>query len=379
MEADLYTSDGAMFRAAVPSGASTGIHEAVELRDGDKARYNGKGVLKAVASINDVLSGKLKGFDVTKQGALDALMMEIDGTPNKGKLGANAILAVSLAAAKAGAAAHKLPLYQYIAVLAGKTPASAHILPVPSFNVINGGEHAGNGLAFQEFMLLPTGVASFKEAMRAGCETYAALKTVLKKKYGQDSVNVGDEGGFAPNISSAEEGLELLSAAIEKAGYSGKTVIGMDVAASEFIVEGHPAPKAKYDVLKKSAPGGAGVKDGAAMLALYQSFASKYPIVSIEDPFEQVRVWGAVGIFFWRPCTLRYSFIPGSPRHTHPPPTLSPCRMTGATGRPSLPPWARTCRLWGMTCWSPTPSALPRPSPRRPPMPCSSRSTRLAA
>ena len=277
-----------MYRAAVPSGASTGIHEAVELRDGDKARFNGKGVLKAVASINSVLSAKLKGFDVTKQGALDAAMIEIDGTPNKGKLGANAILAVSLAAAKAGAAASKLPLYQYIAVLAGKTPASANVLPVPSFNVINGGEHAGNGLAFQEFMLLPTGVASFSEAMRAGCETYAALKTVLKKKYGQDSVNVGDEGGFAPNISSAEEGLELLSAAIEKAGYSGKMVIGMDVAASEFIVEG-TAPASKYDVLKKSAPGGAGVKDGAAMLALYKSFAAKYPIVSIEDPFEQVR------------------------------------------------------------------------------------------
>jgi hypothetical protein len=277
-----------MFRAAVPSGASTGIHEAVELRDGDKARFNGKGVRKAVANINDVLSAKLKGFDVSKQGALDSLMLEIDGTPNKGKLGANAILAVSLAAAKAGAAAAKLPLYQYIAVLAGKSPASANILPVPSFNVINGGEHAGNGLAFQEFMLLPTGVASFSEAMRAGCETYAALKSVLKKKYGQDSVNVGDEGGFAPNISSAEEGLELLSAAIEKAGYAGKVVIGMDVAASEFVVEGS-APATKYDVLKKSAPRGAGVKDGAAMLAMYKDFAAKYPIVSIEDPFEQVR------------------------------------------------------------------------------------------
>lgn len=287
VEADVYTSDGGMFRAAVPSGASTGIHEAVELRDGDKKRYNGKGVLKAVASVNDVFSAKLKGMDVTGQGKLDAAMIDLDGTPNKGKLGANAILAVSMAVAKAGAAANKLPLYQYIAHLAGKPTASACILPVPSFNVINGGEHAGNGLAFQEFMILPTGAQSFSEAMRMGCETYSALKTVLKKKYGQDSVNVGDEGGFAPNISDAEEGLNLLSTAIEAAGYTGRMVIGMDVAASEFIVEG-TAPNSKYDVLKKKTPGGPGVKNGAEMLAMYQSFAKKYPIVSIEDPFEQV-------------------------------------------------------------------------------------------
>jgi enolase len=283
-----------MYRAAVPSGASTGIHEAVELRDGDKKRFNGKGVLKAVASVNDVFSAKLKGMDVTGQGKLDAAMIDLDGTPNKGKLGANAILAVSMAVAKAGAAAHKLPLYQYIAHLAGKPTSSACILPVPSFNVINGGEHAGNGLAFQEFMILPTGAQSFSEAMRMGCETYAALKTVLKKKYGQDSVNVGDEGGFAPNISDAEEGLNLLSTAIEAAGYTGRMVIGMDVAASEFIVEG-TAPNSKYDVLKKKTPGGPGVKNGAEMLAMYQDFAKKYPIVSIEDPFEQVSGGGGAG------------------------------------------------------------------------------------
>jgi enolase len=256
----------------------------VELRDGDKSRYNGKGVQKAVGNINGELAKALKGHDVTKQLQLDNAMIALDGTPNKGRLGANAILAVSRAAAKAGAAAAKLPLYAYIATLAGKPAASAVTLPVPAFNVINGGEHAGNGLAFQEFMLLPTGAPTFSEAMRYGCETYHALKAVLKKKYGQDSVNVGDEGGFAPNISSAEEGLDLLVAAIDKAGYTGKVVIGMDVAASEFVVEGKPGV---YDVLKKHAPGKAGVKDGAAMLAMYKAMVAKYPIVSIEDPFEQ--------------------------------------------------------------------------------------------
>ena len=269
-----------MFRAAVPSGSSTGIHEAVELRDGDKKRFGGKGVLKAVAAVNDVLNIKLRGMDVTQQKKIDEAMCALDGTPNKGKFGANAILAVSLAAAKAGAASKKVPLYRHFADLAGKTRVT---LPVPALNIINGGKHAGNKLAMQEFMILPVGATSFSEAMRMACEVYDVLKRVIKKKYGQDATNVGDEGGFAPAIQANDEGLDLFVEAIAQAGYTGKVVIGMDVAASEFMTEDK-----KYDLnFKDEKNAGKAAISALELRKLYEGFCAKYPIVSIEDPFEQ--------------------------------------------------------------------------------------------
>ncbi|PVD35343.1 hypothetical protein C0Q70_02303 [Pomacea canaliculata] len=241
----------------------------------------GKGVQKAVSNVNDVLGPSLikKNVNLSDQKAIDKILCEIDGTENKGKMGANAILAISMAACKAGAAQKGVPLYQHIADLAGNKRL---ILPVPAFNVINGGSHAGNKLAMQEFMILPTGATSFTEAMKMGSETYHHLKSVIKKKYGQDACNVGDEGGFAPNIQENEEGLELLREAIEKAGYTGKIKIGMDVAASEFYKEG------KYDLdfkNKDSNPESWISSDQLA--AMYDGFVSKYPVVSIEDPFDQ--------------------------------------------------------------------------------------------
>ncbi|TYZ50758.1 hypothetical protein PybrP1_012186 [[Pythium] brassicae (nom. inval.)] len=281
VEVDLQTSGSdAIFRASVPSGASTGIHEAVELRDGG-SRYLGKGVLQAVRNVKEVLAPKLLGADPTNQREIDELMRSLDGTDNKGKLGANAILGVSLAVAKAGAAAKRVPLYQHFADLIKNDNL---VLPVPAFNVINGGSHAGNKLAFQEFMILPTGAASFSEAMVMGCEVYHHLKAVIKKKYGQDATNVGDEGGFAPNIQSNREGVELLMTAIDKSGYSGKVKIGMDVASSEFYTEsGH------YDLDFKSS-GSAPPKElltGDELAQLYVALAREFPIVSIEDPFDQ--------------------------------------------------------------------------------------------
>ena len=204
------TTDTGLYRASVPSGASTGVYEACELRDGGD-RYNGKGVLNAIKNVNDIIAPAIIGKDETQQTLLDELMIELDGTPNKLKLGANAILGVSLAIAKAGAGKNGIPLYKHFANLAGNDKL---VMPVPSFNVINGGSHAGNGLAFQEFMMLPTGAESFSEAMQIGAEVYASLKSVTKKIYGQDAVNVGDEGGFAPPILNNKEGVELLMDAI---------------------------------------------------------------------------------------------------------------------------------------------------------------------
>jgi enolase len=278
VEVDLTTEDG-LFRAAVPSGASTGSYEAIELRDGDKRRYGGKGVLNAVANVNKRIAPMVVGMDPALQGEIDRKMIEADGTDNKAKLGANAILAVSMAACRAGAAAKKLPLYRYIAELGG---VKEFVLPVPSFNVINGGAHAGNKLAMQEFMILPVGAGSFREALRMGSETYHALKAVIKEKYGQDAVNVGDEGGFAPNIQDNEEGLELLRTAIEKAGYKDKIRIGMDVAASEFFKEG------RYDLdFKNPKKDGSMRKTGDEMVELYRGFVKGYNLISIEDPFDQ--------------------------------------------------------------------------------------------
>ncbi|MCD7449302.1 Enolase [Datura stramonium] len=285
VEVDVHLSNGVWARAAVPSGASTGIYEALELRDGG-SDYLGKGVSKAVNNVNSIIGPALIGKDPTDQTGLDNYMVhQLDGTQNewgwcKQKLGANAILAVSLAVCKAGAAVKNIPLYKHIANLAGNKKL---VLPVPAFNVINGGSHAGNKLAMQEFMILPVGASSFKEAMKMGCEVYHHLKAVIKKKYGQDATNVGDEGGFAPNIQENKEGLELLKTAIDKAGYTGKVVIGMDVAASEFY-----GKDKTYDLnFKEENNNGSQKISGDQLKDLYKSFVSEYPIVSIEDPFDQ--------------------------------------------------------------------------------------------
>jgi len=280
VEVELTTEFGT-FRAAVPSGASTGIHEALELRDGDKKVHHGKGVLKAISNVNTIIAPAVvaKGFDPAQQKDLDAFLLALDGTPNKNHLGANAILGVSMAAAKAAAAAKKVPLYQHIADLAGNKGV---VLPVPAFNVINGGDHAGNRLAMQEFMILPVGASSFSEAMRIGSEVYHHLKSVIKAKYGLDACNVGDEGGFAPNIQTAREGLELLVSAIEKAGYTGKVKIGMDCASSEFFKDG------KYDLdYKNPASNAESYLTSAQLAEVYHKFIADFPIVSIEDGFEQ--------------------------------------------------------------------------------------------
>jgi len=280
VEVDLFTAKG-MFRAGVPSGASTGIHEALELRDKVKTEYMGKGVKQAVKNVNEVIAPALiaKGLSVTEQVAIDEFMLALDGTPNKSKLGANAILGVSIAVCKAGAAENGIPLYRHIANLAGHKDI---IMPCPAFNVINGGSHAGNKLAMQEFMLLPTGAANFTEAMKMGSEIYHNLKSVIKAKYGQDACNVGDEGGFAPNIQDNMEGLELCKVAIEKAGYTGKVEIGMDVAASEFFEEGNYnldfKSKEPNPALKVTPPG---------LTQIYMDMIKNYPVVSIEDAFDQ--------------------------------------------------------------------------------------------
>jgi len=283
VEVDLYTKGGLMAKAIVPSGASTGIHEACELRDGDKARYLGKGVTKAVEAVNTTLNEALVGMSVLDQKALDGKMIELDGTPNKSKLGANAILGVSMAACKAAAEAEGLPLYRYVAKISGND--GPMVLPVPCFNVINGGSHAGNKLAFQEYFIIPVGAESFKEAMRIGAECYHHLKTIIKKKFGGDATLIGDEGGFAPPCD-ARQGVELVMEAIEKAGYKDKCKIGMDVAASEFKTEGKDEydlgtwyPDAeKSDELKMT---------GEKLGELYASLAKDFPIVTIEDPFDQ--------------------------------------------------------------------------------------------
>jgi enolase len=287
VEADVITGSGT-FRAMVPSGASTGIYEALELRDGDPTKFLGKGVLKACENIRSVLKPGLIGRDCQDQLALDKLMVEsLDGTKNeygwcKSKVGANAILAVSLAMARAGAYHAGEPLYAYLAGLAGNSKKN-YIMPVPCMNVINGGKHAGNKIAMQEFMILPTGAKTFSEAMQMGAEVYHTLKSITKKKYGGDAINVGDEGGFAPNCNSPTEALELLSEAIEKSGHGGKIEIGMDVAASEFITE-----KGLYDLDFKNPQNDGSQQITAGQLKdLYMQMIKDFPIVSIEDPFDQ--------------------------------------------------------------------------------------------
>ena len=277
VECDVITENG-LFRAAVPSGASTGVYEALELRDGDKKRYMGKGVLKAVENVNKRIAPLVLGMDPTKQKEIDQKMISSDGTENKSSFGANAILAVSMAVCKAGAESKKVSLYQHIADLAGVREV---ILPVPSFNVINGGKHAGNELAMQEFMLLAVDAPSFAEGLRYGTEVFHTLRGIIKEKYGQNAVNAGDEGGFAPNVKDAKEALNLLTQAIEKAGYKGKVRIGMDVAASEFF----DADKKQYNLTFKSKD--ATWKTGEELGEYYEDLAKSYDIVSIEDPFDQ--------------------------------------------------------------------------------------------
>ena len=336
IEVDVTTTKS-KYTAAVPSGASTGIYEALELRDGDKAHYMGKGVSKAVDNVNSIIAPAIVGKSPADQKAIDDLMVqELDGSKNewgwsKSKLGANAILGVSMAVCKAGAASKGMPLYKHIAELAGN-PTDKMYMPVPAFNVINGGSHAGNKLAMQEFMILPVGASSFTEAMKMGSEVYHNLKKVISKKYGQDACNVGDEGGFAPNVSAAaaaiaaaiaaaaatrlasraahlapltllahrpltllltasrmqilenKEGLLLIVEAIEMAGYTGKVKIGMDVAASEFF----KADDKMYDLDFKTEPNDGSQKlTGEKLQELYESFCADFPMVSIEDPFDQ--------------------------------------------------------------------------------------------
>jgi len=264
----------------VPSGASTGEHEACELRDKVKSEYKGKGVSKAVENVKSIIAPALLGKDPSQQTMVDQLMRDLDGTKNKTRLGANAILGVSMACCRAGAAQKGIPLWMHINQLAG---CPKMVMPVPCFNVINGGEHAGNFLAFQEFFIIPIGARTFTEAMKMGSETYHTLKGIIKRKYGLDSTAVGDEGGFAPAVEDPEEGLELLVAAIKEAGYSVGTdiVIGGDAAASEFLQNG----KYVLDYKKKAHLQKASNKKSVnEMVETYKQWASKYPIALLEDP-----------------------------------------------------------------------------------------------
>ena len=266
VEVDVVLEDGVMGRAAVPSGASTGAHEAVELRDGDAKRYNGKGVLKAVEAVNTEIFGALSGLDAEDQRAVDAALIALDGTKNKSRLGANAILGVSLAVAKAASEASGLPLYRYVG------GAQAHILPVPMMNIINGGAHADNPIDIQEFMIMPVGAATLADAVRTGAEIFHTLKKNLQAA--GHNTNVGDEGGFAPNLKSADEALAFIVASIEKAGYKPgiDVMLALDCAATEFYKDG------KYHLA-----GEGKTLDSAGMAAYLADLASRYPILSIED------------------------------------------------------------------------------------------------
>ncbi len=266
IEVDVTTEDGIRVSAAVPSGASTGIYEAIELRDGGK-RYGGKGVTKAIDAVVKIIQPKIIGMDARKQAEIDSVMINLDGTENKSRLGGNAMLGVSLACARAAAASDGLRLHEYI-------DKDSSLLPIPFFNVVNGGKHAGNQLDFQEFMIAPTGAKSFREALRMGAEVYQTLKGRLQKTYGKTSINVGDEGGFAPPVKTPEEALEALLGAIQEAGYSDEVKIGMDVASSTFYKDG------SYRV--------AGVDYSTdELIELYRELIAAYPIISIEDPIQE--------------------------------------------------------------------------------------------
>ncbi|NOZ63867.1 MAG: phosphopyruvate hydratase [Caldiserica bacterium] len=266
VEVDVYLEDGSFGRASVPSGASTGEHEALELRDGDKSRYKGKGVLKAVEHVNNIIAPELEGMEATEQKSIDEQLLELDGTESKEKLGANAILGVSLAVARAAAESCGLPLYQYIGGV------YAHLLPIPFLNILNGGQHADNNVDIQEFMIVPAGAPTFKEALRYASEVYHTLKEVLKKK--GLSTGVGDEGGFAPNLNSNEEAIKIILQAIEEAGYRpGEDIdIAIDSAASSFYKDGTYILKSEGKTL-----------DYKGMTDYYRHLLNNYPIISIED------------------------------------------------------------------------------------------------
>ncbi|MCL2334773.1 MAG: phosphopyruvate hydratase [Endomicrobia bacterium] len=287
VEVDVKLDDGTLGRAAVPSGASTGEREALELRDGDKKRFGGKGVLKAVENINKTIAPKIIGMEITKQQEIDNIMIKLDGTDFKSNLGANAILGVSLACAKAGANSKKMPVYEYVREIYN-VKSDKYVLPVPLMNIINGGEHADNNVDLQEFMIAPVGAKNFHEALRMGCEVFHSLKKVLNDK--GYSTGVGDEGGFAPNLKSNIEALEVISEAIKKAGYEpGKDVLlALDAAASEFYENG------KYTLegeIKDK------VKTSAEMAKFYEEWLKKYPIISIEDGLSE-KDWAG-----WKPLT----------------------------------------------------------------------------
>ncbi len=268
VEVEIMLSDGSVGRAIVPSGASTGVHEAVELRDGDEGRYLGKGTLKAVENVNGEIADNIMGWDVFDQVGLDKMLIELDGTPNKGRLGANAILGVSMAAARAAAESLGLPLFQYLGGVNGKT------LPTPMMNILNGGAHADNTVDIQEFMIMPVGADSFREALRMGAEVFHNLKKVLKGR-GMNTA-VGDEGGFAPDLSTNEEAIQVIIEAIEKAGYTpGEDVkIALDVAASEF----YDADRDIYDLTGEKVS-----RTAEEMVSYYEMLCEKYPVISIED------------------------------------------------------------------------------------------------
>lgn len=271
VEADVFLSGGAIGRAAVPSGASTGSREAIELRDGDKSRFGGKGVTKAVSNINDIIKPRLLGVDAAGQAEIDAILLQLDGTPNKANLGANAILAVSLAVAKAVAAAYDMPLYRYLGL-----GAKEFVMPVPMMNIINGGSHADNSVDLQEFMIMPVGVANFEDAVRCGAEIFHALKKVLTDK-GMNTA-VGDEGGFAPDLGSNEEAIEVIMEAIAAAGYKAgeEVMIALDVASSEFYKDG------KYELTSEGRS-----LTAAELVDMLEGWVDKYPIISIEDAMDE--------------------------------------------------------------------------------------------
>ncbi|XP_047310569.1 cytosolic enolase 3 [Impatiens glandulifera] len=287
VEVDLHTNKG-VFRASSPSGASTGMYEAIELRDGEKGIYLGKSVKRAVKNINEKISEALIGMDPTLQSQIDQAMMDLDKTEKKGDLGANAILAVSIAACKAGAAEKEVPLYKHIADLCGRTK---FMLPVPSLSMISGGKHAGNNLAIQDIMILPVGAKKLEEAMQMGSETYHHLKAVITEKYGAHGCNVGEDGGLAPNISNIKEGLDLVKEAISRTGYNEKIKIALDVSATDFCIG------TKYDLDQKyPQKSGQNFKSGEDMIEMYKGLCTDYPIVSIEDPFDK-EDWEHVKIF----------------------------------------------------------------------------------
>uniref|UniRef100_A0A7N0TG12 phosphopyruvate hydratase n=1 Tax=Kalanchoe fedtschenkoi TaxID=63787 RepID=A0A7N0TG12_KALFE len=278
VEVDLHTNKG-VFRASAPSGESTGLYEAVDLRDGDKAAYLGNGVTKAVMNVNEQISEALIGMDPTLQSQIDQAMTDLDKSEKKGELGANAILAVSIAACKAGAAEREVPLYKHIADLAERTHFN---LPVPSFTLISGGKHAGNNLAIQEIMILPIGANRYEEALQIGSETYHHLKAVITERYGPQGCNVGEDGGFAPNISTLKEGMVLVKEAIDRTGYSERIKISVNVGATNFCIG------TKYDLdIKTPNKSGQNFKTGEDMIDLYKELCAEYPIVSIEDPFDK--------------------------------------------------------------------------------------------